>query len=211
MVQGFEAMSGDFGTMQNRIADELARSDLTAQIQNAIQSAILFHESERFWFNEGESTAATAAGTQAYAVPSDFLEADQLTVTVSGSRTPLCLRPWAWMRAVSQTTTSTGRPTDWSYYADQLWLYPVPDSSYTLTLSYLKRLSALSGAGDSNAWMTEGEELIRTRAKSDLFAHVIRDFDEALAMKQLEQDALAKLRAKAGAKLSTGRLLPTGF
>ena len=204
-------MSGDFGTMQNRIADELARTDLTAQIQSAIRSAIAFHESERFWFNEGESTASTVAGTQAYAVPSDFLEADALTVTVSGTRAPVTLRPWAWMRAVSVTTTSRGRPTDWSYYADQLWLYPVPDNVYTLTLSYLKRLPALAASGDANAWMTEGEELIRSRAKADLFAHVLRDFDEALAMKQLEQEALASLRAKAGAKLSTGRLMPTGF
>ena len=204
-------MSGDYGTLQNRIADELSRSDLAAQIRNAVQSAIAFHESERFWFNEGESTAATAAGTQAYAVPADFLEADALTLTASGNRHPLTMRPWAWMRDIDVAAASRGRPGDWAYYADDIWLYPVPDGVYTLTLSYLKRLAALSASGDTNAWMTFGEELIRARAKADIFAHVLRDYDEALAMKQLETEALANLRVKSAKKLSSGRLLPTGF
>jgi hypothetical protein len=204
-------MSGDFGTMQNRIADELARSDLGAQIQSAILSAIRFYESERLWFNEGESTAGTVAGQQSYAVPSDFLEADTLTITISGNRYLLCPRPWAWMRDMSVASTSRGRPTDWSYYADQLWLYPVPDGVYTLTLSYLKRLAALAVAGDANAWMTHGEELVRARAKADVYAHVLHDFDEALAMKQLETEALGNLRVKSTKKLATGRLQPTGF
>jgi hypothetical protein len=204
-------MSGDFGTLQNRIADELARADLTAQIQNAIQSAIRFHESERFWFNEAEATASTAAGQAAYAVPGDFLEADELTLTVSGNRFPMCPRGYDWYRGVSLTNTSRGRPTDWSYYADQFWLYPVPDGIYTLTLSYLKRLSLLVAAGDTNAWMTGGEELIRARAKADLYANVIRDFDEAIAMRLMESDALANLRAKSAKKQATGRLTATEF
>lgn len=204
-------MSGDYGTLQNRIADELTRGDLTAQIQNAIQSAIRFYESERFWFNEGESTASTAAGNQAYGVPADFLEPDELTVTVSGNRYLLTPRPWIWMRDMSVTSVSRGHPTDWAYYADQFWLYPVPDAVYTLTLSYLKRLPDLVVAGDSNAWTAHGEELIRTRAKADLFAHVMRDFDESLAMKQLEAEALSNLRAKSAKKLTTGQLMPTSF
>ena len=204
-------MSGDFGTMQNRIADEIARSDLTAQIRDAIQSAIRLHESERFWFNEAEAAAASVAGQANYALPGDFLEADALTLTVSGNRYPLCARGFGWIRGVAVAESSRGRPTDWAYYADQLWLYPVPDAAYALTLSYLKRLAALSESSDTNAWMTHGEELIRARAKADLYANVIRDFDEALAMKAVETEALANLRIKSAKKLAAGRLTPTRF
>lgn len=204
-------MSGDYGTMQNRIADEIARTDLGAQIRDAIQSAIRLHESERFWFNESEATASTVAGQAGYAVPSDFLEADDLTLTVSGNRYPLVPRGYDWLRQVSVTEASRGRPGSWAIYADQLWLYPVPDGAYTLTLSYLKRLAALSASGDTNAWMTHGEELIRARAKADLFANVIRDFDEAIAMKAVETEALANLRIKSAKKISTGKLTATEF
>lgn len=204
-------MSGDFGTLQNRIADEIARDDLTAQIRDAIQSAIRLHEFERFWFNEAEATAPTVASQAAYAVPSDFLEADALTLSVSGNRYPLCARTYDWIRSVAVAAAGRGRPSCWAYYADQLWLYPVPDGAYTLTLSYLKRLPPLALSGDSNAWMTHGEELIRARAKAALYANVIRDFDEAIAMKAVETEALANLRIKSAKKISTGRLAATAF
>lgn len=204
-------MSGDYGTLQNRIADEIARSDLTAQIREAIQSAIRLHESERFWFNEAEATAQSVAGQAAYAVPGDFLEPDALTLSVSGNRYPLSPRSYGWLRGAAINEAARGRPTDWAYYADQLWLYPAPDAAYTLTLSYLKRLPVLAASGDANAWMTHGEELIRARAKADLYANVIRDFDEAIAMKAVETEALANLRIKSAKKIASGRLAPTAF
>ena len=40
------------------------------------------------------------------------------------------------------------------------------DGTYALSLSYLKRESALVNDTDTNAWMTHGEEVIRSRAKS---------------------------------------------
>ena len=66
----------DLGTLTARINDELAVPAVAARIPNAIQAAIRFYEAERFWFTEGESTASTAQSQQAYAMPTDFLEAD---------------------------------------------------------------------------------------------------------------------------------------
>lgn len=200
-------MTGTYGDMQSRIADEIARSDLTSQIQNAIQSALRFYESERFWFNEGESTAPTVANQAAYATPLDFLEADEFTLTdSSGTRLPFTVLSFEDFRKRYVSNGLIGRPCHWTYYGDQFWLGPAPDAVYTLTLSYLKRLSTLSGSSDGNAWMVHGEELIRTRAKADLFANVIRSTDDAVAMSQLEQVALANLAVKSAKKLRTGKL-----
>ncbi len=197
----------DFGTLIARINDELAVPAIAARIPNAIQAAIRFYESERLWFNEGESTASTVASQQAYAMPTDFLEGDALTLTQSGIRYVLKRRPWPWMRGHNIDTGTTARPRDWSYYADQIWLYPIPDAVYTLTVSYLQRLSALSAYTDTNDWMVHGEELIRERAKYDLMRQgPARDLEMAGVLKVVADDALRNLRAKSEQKIATGRL-----
>lgn len=205
----------NLGTMKTRIADELRRDDLVSRIGAAITSAIRYYESERFWFTEGESTASTVAGEQNIAVPTDLIEPDQLTYTDSNSyRYPLKRRSWSWYRRNQEAASNTAPPTDWCIYADQIWLYPTPDAVYTLTLSYLKRLDALSAYADTNAWMTHGEELIRSHAKYDLLCnHALPDPATAqmtnarLQMIDRElQRALDNLRNKSSRRIATDRL-----
>lgn len=197
----------DFGTMQARINSELSHPELAARIPDAIQAALRHFEGERLWFNEAEATASTVDGTQAYAVPTDLIEIDTLTLTTGDFRIPLKRRPWAWMRRNDLDTSLTGRSSNWAYYADQIWLYPIPDAVYTLTISYLKRLSALSDMTDTNAWMTHGEELIRERAKADLLLQpTVRDVELSLVYDQRCERELKKLRQKSESKVSTGLL-----
>ena len=198
----------DLGTMIGRIADEITDPKVAARIPNAIQAAIRYYESERFWFTEGESTASTVINQQSYAMPTDFLEPDVLTITftVDNIRFTLKRRPWTWMRLHLIDPDTTSRPRDWSYFADQIWLYPIPDQVYTLTLSYLKRLAALSAFADTNDWMVHGEELIRTRAEWDLMFHVAKDYVAAAAYETAVKNALFNLRGKSEQKIATGRL-----
>jgi hypothetical protein len=197
----------DYGTIIARIGNELAVPALVPRVPDAIQAAIRFYESERFWFLEGEATASTVASQQAYAVPTDFLEGDALTLTNSDIRYMLKRRPWSWMRRWNIDTTVTAQPWNWSYYADQFYLWPVPDAVYTLTLSYLKRLATLSAYADTNAWMTHGEELIRERAKYDLVSHgPVRDYQWLAQLQSCVDVAFRNLRAKSEQKVSTGIL-----
>ncbi len=197
----------DLGTLTARINDELAIPAVAARIPNAIQAAIRFYESERFWFTEGESTASTVASQQAYAMPTDFLEADYLTVTRSDIRYTLKRRPWSWLRRQDIDGNLETLPKNWSYFADQMWLYPIPDKVYTLTISFLKRLAVLSAFADTNDWMTHGEELIRERAKYDLVSQgPARDMEMAAILKVRVDDAFDNLRGKSEQKIATGRL-----
>ena len=196
----------DLGTMIARISDEITDPKVSARIPNAIQAAIRFYESERFWFNEGESTASTVDGQQAYAMPTDFLEAEALTVTWDTIRFSMKRRPWSWLRRHNLLATSTTLPRNWAYFADQMFLYPIPDKVYTLTLSYLKRLAALAAYADTNDWMTHGEELIRTRAQWDLMFHTAKDYTAAAMLNQAVEDTLLNLRGKSEQKIATGRL-----
>ena len=57
-----------------------------------------------------------------------------------------------------QSATYTGYPTDYALYDEQIRLYPIPNGTYTLTLSYQKQLDGLAGEADTNEWMIDGEE-----------------------------------------------------
>lgn len=202
-----------YGEVQSRIADEMARSDLTTQIQNAIQSAIAFYEKTMFWFKEAETTIATVVGQESYSTtfPSDFDEFIELTVTVSGNRYPMKEETYSWIRDRLLLTTFRGRPEKFAIFKSELWTYPLADAVYTMTLSYYKTLAVLSGASGTNAWTTYGEELIRCRAKSDLYKHVIRNKPMSDEMKMAEREALQALMRKSTLNISTGRIKPTQF
>ena len=164
-----------YATMQSRIADELNRSDLTAQIQLAIKSAIAYLETKPFYWNEQRSYIETAAGAQYYELPDTFQGVNTLTLTYNQYITLLEPRPWSYIMDITSTTASQGQPRSFAFYDYQLVVYPIPDQVYTLTMSYFKRLEDVSATGSDNAWMNprHGEELTRTLAKIDVLENVI--------------------------------------
>lgn len=210
----------NYGTMQSRIADELMRTDLTEQIKRAIQSAIKHYERERFWFNETSATAETVAGESGLklAVPGSAVEFDQMTVTFGG--VPEKLERVAWSDFVRYGATDTshqGVPCAWTYYRDQFYFHPTPDDAYTLTLYYVETLSTLTDPDDTNAWMTDGEEMIRGRAGAEVQIRYLKD-PEAIAEQRMfaargepylssfEKAAHMSLRRLTAKRRSSGKL-----
>ena len=195
----------DFATMKLRILDDLDRNDITSQAGSAIKTAIAFYEHTRFWFLEQRSTSSTTAGQEFYGLPADFQDDDSLVLEVSNYTYPLTKRHYSttedWF---VKSSTFTGQPTDYAIYDEQIRLYPVPNEAYTMTLSYQKTASALSADGDTNEWMVEGEELIRSRAEFNLFARMLRDYDAAQAVKITEQEVLSQHTRLTNARLLTG-------
>lgn len=178
-----------YGDMQTRIADELNRSDLTSQIKREIQSAIARYERHRFWFNEGADTASTTASTQRLAVPDDGIEYDALEITYSTVPQELPRLAWPqFVRAGYLNTAVEGLPSAWSYFRNEIFFWPVPDTAYALTLYYVKQFSALSADDDTNDWMTEGEELIRARARQAVRINYLQD---AAAIQEAQGMALS--------------------
>ena len=199
--------------MQSRIADELVRTDLTSQIQNAIQSAISFYSTRRFQFNEGKAVRNTAASDEYVGLPTDFLGLDTLGITINSRYYQLIQRTHDYLDEINWSAgTYTGAPTAFSLYEENLRLYPIPDDTYELTITYLKDLSDLSASADTNAWMTTGEELIRMHAKVDLLENVIRGpeaLQEAGRMRLREQEVLQQMDRSATTYRSTGRIRPS--
>lgn len=213
----------DFGTMKTVIADELVRDDINTQIGRAIQSAIKLWESTRFDFNELRLRLTTVDGQEYYGLSSitldadgtalaagvEFLSADSLTVTVNNDTWPLKKRTQQWLDAEQAPAVQyTGQPTDWGYYGNQFRLFPVPDDAYTLTISAHVKLGTLSAESDTNAWMVEGEALIRHQAKAIICRDVIRDMDGVTLAKDGVLEAVQSLERKAAGKMAAGRITP---
>lgn len=214
----------NFVTMRNRIADELARSDLDTFIGREINTAIKHYESDRFWWTEVKehSLGNTVDGERYYALPSDFIRVDSLKITFGGAYYDLTPRIWEFLERQDKQATASpkGLPKDYALYGDNIRLYPVPDGAYALSLSYLQRLTDLSADTDTNAWMTFGEELIRSRASAAVQIKYLRKpsaVAEAAQMASLgkkvlsacECIALESLKGEAAQRLATGRLRTT--
>lgn len=208
-----------FGAMQDRIADELDRTDLTSQIQKAIQTAIDCYERKRFYFNEARSITFNTVDGQEFYTSADasdipnLLFIDNVKLTISGSdKIDLERVPYSELEHDSSNlTVDEGQPTSYAYFAKQLRLYPIPDAAYAVRISGVFSLSELSATADTNAWMTDAEALIRSRAKRELLTHVIRDAEGAQAMAQAEAEELQSLTQATNARGATGTILATEF
>jgi hypothetical protein len=212
----------DFGTMRDRIDDELQRSDaINTQISTAIQSAISFYKYSRFWFNEGRTTGATVDGTEYYSLPSTQLSVDSIRVLRSASAGYFQLQPESFdtLEHWTQGANSESFPTHFAPFKDKFRFFPIPDAAYTTEWNGIISLGALSATTDTNAWMVEAEELIRQRAKAivniDLLEHAPA-LAQAAALRArgsdclslLEDAALRSLRAQNARRLTNGKTRP---
>jgi hypothetical protein len=203
------------GDLRTRIEDDLDRSDLMLQIEQAIRDAVEHYESERFAFSEAVNVTATfsssADSIPLASLPVYFTKIDRIRLQVSGAQnlTDLVPRDYAWLMG-GQDAKAVCRPTEYCVYADQLQLDSRPDRSYIAVLDGVKRISTASAATDSSAWFNEGRRLVRARAKADLYAHVVKAFDQAQVMTAMEQREFRALKQKLNAR-NAGRVRPTEY
>lgn len=201
--------------MINRIGDETLRADMAEQIKLCIQDAIAQYEVERFWFNQfRDRVFATIAGQEFYGAADqadipNVLEFDAVTLTVGSTRWPLTKTGYVQIERWNSDGAARGQPTHYAYWGQQIRLYPVPDSVYSIRLSGLFKLPTLVADSDQNAWTKEAEELIRHRAKTVLYSQYLRDDANAARAAALEADARERLSSTAARRLATGDIRPS--
>lgn len=201
------------GDLKARIADELARADLSSQIALAIEDAIEEAATHRFWFMEVRGMSIPiSAGTAQYT--SDdierLIEIDRLKLVTGTQTRTLRVMDDAEIDRLNDGTAPEGEPYGYSRYGDQLTLYPTPRVSYTVTIDGLTEGARLTVDGDSNIWTTHGERYIRALAKRNVLADVIHDDQAAMT-----QDALAaryrnELWAQTDSRTTTGEMAACG-
>jgi len=203
-----------FGTMVSRISREIRRDGLTADIKDSIVDAIAYYESERFSFNETSSVVTTTTNDPYLSsLPAGLISLDKVELDQGGSRFPVQQRSYQWMTDID-SGNSFGPPYQYALYQGNMRLYPVPDQAYSVHLSYQVELSEVSASATStvtNAWMTEAEPMIRSRAKGLIFAHRLRNHVEARAMEILADQEHDRLKLKTLGKVTQGRVEKTAF
>lgn len=115
--------------------------EIIAEVSNAIST-------ERDWpWLETSTTLTTAAGTQAYAMPADWVRTRTLAVSGSGpmdsTRSRQDLDGWF------AASDSSGEPQFFVVSGDVLRLYPTPDRAYSVTHVYYRQETQLASGSDT--------------------------------------------------------------
>lgn len=204
----------NLGEMVRRIREDLDRgNDFDVRIKRAIETAIKFYKNRRFGWNIKRAYAVLTSGNEYVSLPTDWVEADFLQLNRDTSRYPMQEVTYDWIEDQYGPTDERGQPYAYAIQHRSLRLYPIPDRTYTLMLSFqfeMKDVSASASDAATNAWLTEGEELTRKHAMSDLYVLYI-DGAESIAKGQLlrrecSDEIAVALESQAAREQSSGRI-----
>lgn len=201
-----------FATLRDDILSDIGRTDLSSQVEAAINRAVARYEKTPFYFNQSVQTFSTVADQEYYSSSDDadipyFFKVYSGMVTISSIKCPMSPRSQHWMDRRNNGAV-TGPPRHWGFFNQQIRLSPVPDSVYTITMSAIYRLANVpyTDDADTNAWDMDAEELIRNAAKRDVWGNIIRNHQQAAWSKGEEMDALKDLKRETARQTSQGLL-----
>jgi hypothetical protein len=167
-------------TMKARIASELRRSNIDDQIADAISTAIAAYQGERFHFSESRAVTFTTVDDQEFYDGDDaaslalISKIDYVVIYQGDNEYTLKPRSPDELERLSQSGTNTGMPLFYGWYGNQLRLCPIPNEAWTVRIGCELAVAApATDAEADNPWMTHAERLIRSRAKYELYEHVL--------------------------------------
>lgn len=205
--------------MLAEIADDLERSD-TAAFRSKITNAIRHYQPIRFSFNESrDTTFATVASTSVYSwsdIGVEFYAIDGAFVTDGASVLDLNPADYRLLEVLIDGSASENLPTRYARLGSGMRLYPVPNAVYSVRVTgHIKVAAPASDSEADNPWMNEGYDLIKARAKAELYAHRYTDdpaaAQGALIMREAEESAYWNLKGTTARQTGTGSFVPTSF
>lgn len=200
--------------LEQQIIDDIDRADINTQVSRAVDTAIRFHEHDRYWFNQVYQSTATLSSSTAFidmsALTYRFLEFDRIRLRRNTTYyCDLIMRDRAWLMDRQDVIVYT-EPLEYAVYGDKLQFDSYADQSYTLLIDGLISLGSTASnsfsTSSSVAWFGDARDMIRAAAKKDLFLHVIKDPEQAVAMGIVEKGVKDILKSKASQRVNTGRL-----
>jgi hypothetical protein len=202
--------------MKERIASELRRDDLSSatefrvlsqvsDIHDAIHTAINEYQAERLYFQQSRGSVLfnTVASQDIY-TSSDDADIARITkiewgyVIIGGMSVKLWPRRADLMEGSNTGDGALlGQPAFYAWQDESIRIEPIPNDVFALRFGcFLKIAAPASDSETGNRWMTDGELLIRCRAKGELYEHVIKDTAKADRQYALAENALKTLREK---------------
>ena len=150
---------GTFAQLKTAAANWLDRSDLTDRIPEFITLAeARFNRVLRIRDMETVSTAiSTTAGTREYSLPTGFVQMREFHLTTD-PLTPLSYITPEMMSRI-WAGSSRGKPEVFTVIADNVRLGPNPDATYTTSMLYYKKITALSASATTNDMLTNNPDI----------------------------------------------------
>ena len=148
-----------FAELKTAAANWLDRGDLTDRIPEFIVLAeARFNRVLRIRDMETVSTAiSTTAGTREYSLPTGFVQMREFHLTTDPI-TPLSYITPEMMSRIWAGSTK-GKPEVFTIIADNVRLGPNPDATYTTSMLYYKKITALSAAATTNDMLTNNPDV----------------------------------------------------
>ena len=108
------------------------------------------------------TTLTCVPGTQTLALPSDFLDIRKLYITIGGVRQEMRAYPTLPMMQIERSNVNT-IPTGYIITGSNLYLTPIPDSNYVLTIDYYAKIGPLA-TSLTNWLLTKSPDCYRSGA-----------------------------------------------
>lgn len=209
--------------VRNRVADQLARSDLSTQIDREIQLAITRYNRKVTWLHEVRHATLTGVGAQTWYTNIDVSTGagpqsvtGRTAVSVQDVQKVDYIRDadgeylkqmhYTDFERLFDTTATTGRSTYFALYAGQIGLWPQPAASETFTLSVAVKPIVPSLAADTSIWFEQAQELIENATAAAICRKFIQDGERAQAFFVYEGQAWEDLLTESNRKGATGRI-----
>lgn len=202
------------------ISDEIddTTNEYNSQIQAAIFAAIRFCEREPFYFNDSCDAVFSTRKAKTWYSGKDEQILNSIVQIVAaycqfGSGDETELQRLSIKRFTELENSAHGRPDSFCYFAQKFGLYPTPDEDaykIRLILSPI-RLSALTSTDEMAPWFTEAFDLIKARAKYELYKDIIKDAPLALAALNDFNEQMTMLHVETSRRQATGNILATRF
>ena len=174
------------------------------------------------YISGGSVSSPAVAGQGGIGAGNIPYEIDYLAIQIGTARYEITRRQPEDIDLLTQSGTQQGQPYAYSYYNEQIRFYPVPSAVYPIIIASHEIIGAPAALNTTgNRWMTDGERLIRSRAKYELSMNYNIDYPD-LANRMLSispggvetgavADAFFELKREANKITGTGRVRPTQF
>lgn len=150
----------NFTNLKTTIANYLNRDDLTSYIPDFITLAesrmnneLRVREMETI-----DTSTTTVAGTQAYSLPTGFIEAKYVIFQSDPYAILQYKAPFDFFKDYN-ASVSSGRPSFFTIIGTEINLGVTPDSAKTLEIAFFKKLTALSDSNLTNTILTNYPDL----------------------------------------------------
>jgi hypothetical protein len=163
-----------YSELKTAVANYLARTDLTDQIPDFIRFAELRLRRElRIRQMLKSVTTATTGGDSTVELPSDFLEIRDFSVSTNPVQPLTYSSPAVFSR--NTRSTESGKPLDYTIWASEFQLAPVPDGAYTLKLLYFAAPTFLGDTNSSNVFLANSPDALLYASLIEAEPYIMND------------------------------------